>query len=168
MAPVVRVLVIVLSYLLASFGAGCTSLLWLFFAIRISTSELLRIPNLLDLKGFLALIMVSTEFTAVLGLAPSLLAIVYSEHRRMRSFWFYAYGGAMIGLLSCALYLAVLTLADPAQAPPALGYFFAFPGWGMWLLSAFSGFSGGIVYWLLAGRNAGLQRATTVITQPSS
>jgi hypothetical protein len=35
-----------------------------------------------------------------------------------------------------------------------LAHNFAFPGRGIWLLTAFSGFFGGLVYWLMAGRSA--------------
>ena len=167
MTPVVRVFVIALSYLAASLGAGCALSLWVFFEIRLSSSELFHIPESHDLKGLIAMIAVSSQFTAVLGLAPALPAIVYSERRRVRSFWSYAYGGALIGLLSYVLYFAVLTLPEPTQALQVLRHSFAFPGWGIWLLTPFSGFSGGIVYWLVAGRNAGIQRASA-ITQSSS
>jgi hypothetical protein len=158
MSAVVRILLIAASYLAASFGAGCALSLGVLCVIRAQSSELLRIADSPDLKLLIAMIAVSSEFTAVLALLPAMPVIVYSERRGMRSFWFYTYTGALIGPVSYLLYLGIVTLPEPNEALRVLAHSFAFPGWGMWLLTAFSGFFGGLVYWLMAGRSAGIQR----------
>src|SRR5215470_8304651 len=159
MSPVVRFLLIAASYLAACFRAGCALLLGVLCVIHSQPSELLRIADSPDLKHLMAMIAVSSEFTAVLALLPAMPVIVYSERRGMRSFWFYTYAGALIGPVSYLLYLSIVTLPEPNEALRALASSFAFPGWGIWLLTAFSGFFGGLVYWLMAGRSAGIQRA---------
>ena len=81
----------------------------------------------------------------------------------MRSFWFYTYAGALIGPVSYLLYVGILTLPKPNDALRVLAHSFAFPGWGIWLLTAFSGFFGGLVYWFMAGRSAGIQRTRATL-----
>jgi hypothetical protein len=166
MTTLIRVLVISLAYFSASLAVGCILSVWLFFAIRFSSGELLHIPDSRELKGFIGSIVVSSEFVALLGLGPALPAIVYSEKRNVWSFWFYAYGGALIGLLSFAIYSIALALPEPTQVLLRLLHSFDFPAWGMWLLTTLSGFVGGAVYWLIAGRNAGLRRVGAP-SQPS-
>jgi hypothetical protein len=81
----------------------------------------------------------------------------------VRSFWFYTYAGALIGPVSYLLYVGTVTLPEPNEALRVLAHSFAFPGWGIWLLTAFSGFFGGLVYWLMAGRSAGIQRTRATL-----
>jgi len=122
-------------------------MLGMLYVDRAQSSEPLHLPPL-DL--FMAVIAVSSEFVAVLALLPTIPLIVYSERRGMRSFWFYAIAGALIGPVSFLL----LTRA--------LAHSFVFPGWETCLLTAFSGLFGGLIYWLMAGRSAGIRptRAT--------
>lgn len=148
---------ILLSYLVASLAAGCVLSVWLFFVVRFSSGKLLHVPGSGELSFLAASIVVSSELAAVFALWPALLAIVYSEKRRVRSFWLYAYGGALIGLLSFAIYFLVLALPEPTQVVPLLVRTFDFPVWGVWLLMMLSGFFGGAMYWLIAGRNAGIR-----------
>jgi hypothetical protein len=76
----------------------------------------------------------------------------------MRSIWFYTYAGALVGPMSYVLYVGIVTLPERNEALRVLADSFAFPRRAIWLLTAFSGFFGGLVYWLMAGRSAGIQR----------
>jgi hypothetical protein len=127
--------------------------------IRAQSGEALSIPDSPEVKFLMAMIAVSSEFPAFLALLPAMPVIVYSERRGMRSFWFYTYAGALIGPVSFLLYLGIVTLPEPSKALRALARSFAFARWGIWLLTVFSGFFGGLIYWLMAGRGAGIQRA---------
>lgn len=162
MIPVVRILLIAASYLAACFGAGCALLVGAFCIIRAQSSEMLRIADSLDLTLLMAVIGVS-EFIAVFALLPAMPVIAYSERRGVRSFWFYTYAGALIGPLGYLLYVGVITLSDPNEALRALARSFMLPGSGIWLLTTFSGFFGGVTYWLLAGRSAGIQRTRATL-----
>ncbi|WP_407155653.1 hypothetical protein [Bradyrhizobium sp. STM 3557] len=148
-----------MSYLAASLVAGSILFLWLSLTISIHSGKLFLFPVSYDLKGLLIVIAVSSELAAVLGLLPALPTIIYSEQRGIRSFWFHAYGGALIGLGAYLQYLMVLALPDLAQVFDLLENSFAFPGYGMWLATALSGFCGGAMYWILVGRNKVVRRA---------
>jgi hypothetical protein len=150
---------IALSYLASSLVAGSILFLWLSLTISIHSGKLFLFPGAYGLKGLFVMIAVASELTAVLGLVPALPAIIYSERRGVRSFWFHAYGGALIGLGAYFLYLMVLALPDPAQVFDLLENSFVFPGYGMWLATALSGFCGGIMYWILVGRNKVVRHA---------
>jgi hypothetical protein len=163
MSLVVRILLIVASYLAACFGAGCALVLGVLCVIRSQSSELVRIAESPDLKHLVAMIAVSSEFIAILALLPAMPVIVYSERRGTRSFWFYTYAGALIGPVSYLLYLGIVTFPEPNEALRTLAHSFAFPGWGIWLLATFSGFFGGLVYWLMGGRGAGIQRTSATL-----
>lgn len=152
MTYLVRALVISLTYLVASLAAGCAFSLWLFFVVRFSSAELLYVPGSRDLIGLAASIVVSSELVAVFSLGAALPAIVYSEKKHVRSFWPYCYGGALIGLFGFALYYLAQALPGSTQI---LLKSFEFPAWGNWLATTLSGFVGGTVYWLVAGRHAG-------------
>jgi hypothetical protein len=128
----------------------------------------LGIADSLDLKLLIALITVPSEIIAVLALLPAMPVIVCSERRGIRSFWFYTYAGALTGPVSYFLYLAIIALPEPNKAIQVLADSFAFPGWGMWLITSFSGFFGGLVYWLMAGRSAGIQRTRAVLRVTAS
>lgn len=74
-------------------------------------------------------------------LIPALIVVIVGEVARIRSWLYYLVGG---GLALTAIPL--LARMDPATMTYALP--------GMWHVFATAGFAGGIVYWLLAGRNA--------------
>src|SRR6267378_5190941 len=76
MSPGVRILLIAASYLAASFGAGCALSLGMLCLIRSQSSELLRIVDSPDLKLLMAMIAVSSGFTAVLALLAAMPMIL--------------------------------------------------------------------------------------------
>jgi hypothetical protein len=79
---------------------------------------------------------------AGLTIIPALVLVIVGEVARIRSWLYYMIGGGIaLGLLPVA------TLAgtpDISALPPA----------ALWQVLATSGFAGGLVYWLLAGRSA--------------
>jgi hypothetical protein len=163
MSPVIRILLIAASYLAASLGAGCALSLGMLYLSRSQSGELLRVAASPDLNILMVVIAVSSEVIAVLALLPAMPVIVYSERRGVRSFWFYAYAGALIGPMSYLLFVGISTLSEPNKALGVLAHSLAFPGWGIWLLTAFSGFFAGLIYWLMAGRSAGIQRTCATL-----
>jgi hypothetical protein len=74
-------------------------------------------------------------------LLPSLFAIIYAERTRSRSALSYGIGGAVIVVLVAVLLLLYSTVK----------------GFELYIVlyCAISGFLGGLVYWLIAGRKAG-------------
>ena len=79
-------------------------------------------------------------------MVPAVLVIAIAEAVRMRSFLYYGAGGALIGLIAyygtdISARLENTTDIDPVRFPLQL--------------AAAAGIIGGLVYWLLAGRNAG-------------
>jgi hypothetical protein len=155
MATVVRTIVVVLSYLAASLGAGCVLALWI--AVLLFQDVAPHKTDVNDMKLLMLMPVVMSESAAVLGLLPAIPAIIYSERKSVRSLWFYLYGGALVGIASYLLYLGILVSPEPGEALSVLRHSMSFPAWGMWLAVSLSGFFGGFVYWLARGRRAGVR-----------
>lgn len=79
---------------------------------------------------------------SVHSLLPPLLLVIVGEVARIRSALYYIVGGGV----SIALVPLLVRLADPGQV---LGL-----SPTVWQVLATAGFAGGLVYWLIAGRNA--------------
>jgi hypothetical protein len=79
---------------------------------------------------------------AGLSIIPALLVIFVGEIGRVRSLLYYVAGGG-------AALAAVPLLARLQQAGA-----FVVPEQTVWQVFATAGFAGGLVYWLIAGRNA--------------
>lgn len=75
-----------------------------------------------------------------LTIVPAILVVLIGEIARIRSFLYYVVGGGVA--------LAAIPLLGEAGSVQAL------PPAAMWQVFASSGFVGGFVYWLLAGRGA--------------
>lgn len=74
-------------------------------------------------------------------LIPALLVVVVGEVVRIRSWLYYMIGGG-----AALAIIPLLARVDPGTMTYALP--------ALWHVFATAGFAGGIVYWLLAGRNA--------------
>jgi hypothetical protein len=74
-------------------------------------------------------------------LIPALLVVIVGEVARIRSWLYYLIGGG----LALAI-IPLLARVDPGTMTYSLP--------ALWHVFATAGFAGGIVYWLLAGRNA--------------
>jgi uncharacterized membrane protein len=90
-------------------------------------------------------------FVAATALVPTVIVVTFAEVRRMRSFWFYAIGGVAIAIVSLLEFAFVLSLAGLVKGPYR-------PLNAFTLIFLVAGVAAGLVYWTLAGRNAGRWR----------
>lgn len=74
-------------------------------------------------------------------LIPALVVIIVGEVARIRSWLYYMVGGGVALAI-----IPLLARVDPGTMTYALP--------ALWHVFATAGFAGGLVYWLLAGRNA--------------
>lgn len=87
-------------------------------------------------------VMTGLQWASGMAVLPALAVIVIGEVARVRSWLYYVIGGGA-ALASIPL-LTVLNQGVVAAAPLA----------ALWQVLATAGFAGGLVYWLIAGRNA--------------
>jgi phosphotransferase system glucose/maltose/N-acetylglucosamine-specific IIC component len=91
----------------------------------------------------------ATSFVGAVAMLPALVVIIISEAARLRNFLYYGVGGALVGLASyygSDISIRLENTTDVAPVGNALQ------------LAAAAGIVGGVVYWLIAGRNAGRWR----------
>jgi phosphotransferase system glucose/maltose/N-acetylglucosamine-specific IIC component len=91
----------------------------------------------------------ATSFVGAVAMLPALVVIIISEAARLRNFLYYGVGGALVGLASyygSDISVRLENTTDVAPVGNALQ------------LAAAAGIVGGVVYWLIAGRNAGRWR----------
>jgi hypothetical protein len=80
--------------------------------------------------------------TSGLSIIPALTVIIVGEVGRIRSWLYYMLGGGVA--LASAPFLANLTANEALVVPAST----------VWQVLATAGFAGGVMYWLVAGRNA--------------
>jgi phosphotransferase system glucose/maltose/N-acetylglucosamine-specific IIC component len=91
----------------------------------------------------------ATSFVGAVAFLPALVVIVIAEAARLRNFLYYGVGGALVGLASyygSDISVRLENTTDVAPVGNALQ------------LAAAAGIIGGLVYWVIAGRNAGRWR----------
>jgi phosphotransferase system glucose/maltose/N-acetylglucosamine-specific IIC component len=91
----------------------------------------------------------ATSLVGAVAMLPALVVIIITEAARLRNFLYYGIGGALVGLASyygTDISVRLENTTDVAPVGNALQ------------LAAAAGIVGGIVYWLIAGRNAGRWR----------
>jgi fumarate reductase subunit D len=91
----------------------------------------------------------ATSFVGAVAILPALVVVVITEAARLRHILYYGVGGALVGLASyygSDISIRLENTTDVAPVGNALQ------------LAAAAGIVGGIVYWLIAGRNAGRWR----------
>jgi len=91
----------------------------------------------------------ATSFVGAVAFLPALIVIVIAEAVRLRNFLYYGVGGALVGLASyygSDISVRLENTTDVAPVGNALQ------------LAAAAGIIGGLVYWVIAGRNAGRWR----------
>lgn len=87
----------------------------------------------------------ATSFVGAVALLPALVVIIISEAARLRNFLYFGVGGALVGLASYYGSDISVRLENTTDVAPV----------GNTLqLAAAAGIVGGLVYWLIAGRNA--------------
>jgi hypothetical protein len=91
-----------------------------------------------------------SAFVAAFSFVPAVVIILITETFRLRSVIFYAVAGGLIGLF-CGYTLGFVEPMPQFQFNMPLGTNFE--------LLAAAGIAAGLVYWLIAGRNAGLWHA---------
>jgi len=91
----------------------------------------------------------ATSFIGASAFVPAVLLIVVAEVMRLRSLLYYAAAGAVVGLTSYFGSNVELRLENTTDVSPVFHPL---------QLAAAAGIVGGLVYWLLAGRNAGRWR----------
>jgi hypothetical protein len=91
-----------------------------------------------------------SAFVAAFSFVPTVVIILITETFGLRSVIFYAVAGGLIGLF-CGYTLGFVEPMPQFQFNMPLGTNFE--------LLAAAGIAAGLVYWLIAGRNAGLWRA---------
>jgi hypothetical protein len=135
-----RIIVIPLAFLVAAVAAAfivaTLGLEQLTRALHSTTDESDRVASMLDV------VWQGTLIASGATIIPALAVVIIGEVARIRSWLYYMVGGG--AALAAIPLLARLQSTDPAALPPAI----------VWQVFATAGFAAGLVYWLLAGRNA--------------
>jgi hypothetical protein len=136
-----RIIVILVALVLAIMAAGIT------LAIGIIAPDWAGIDSdPVERLSFFIVSFFATSFVGAVAILPAMLLIVISEAARLRSFLFYGVGGALVGLASYYGSDISVRLENTTDVPPVANAL---------QLAAAAGIIGGLVYWLIAGRNAG-------------
>lgn len=105
-------------------------------ALSARTSDEVPVDAMMDLFGL------ALRLASVHTLVPALLVVVVGEVARIRSVLYYIVGGGV----ALAIVPLVTRLGQPMTALELAPT--------VWQVLSVAGFAGGLVYWLLAGRNA--------------
>ena len=105
-------------------------------ALSARSSDEVPIGAVFDLVG------IALRFVSIHTLLPPLLLVIVGEVARIRSSLYYIIGGGVA--------LAVVPLLTRMAQPMTVLEISP----GVWQVLAVAGFTGGFVYWLIAGRNA--------------
>ena len=144
-----RIIVIVFALILAIMAAGIT------LAIAIVAPDWAGVDaDPVERLSFFIVSFFATSFVGAVAILPAALLIVIAEAARLRSFLYYGVGGALVGLASyygSDISVRLENTTDVAPVANALQ------------LAAAAGIIGGLVYWLIAGRNAGRWREPKAI-----
>jgi len=139
-----RIIMILFALILAIVAAGIT------LAIGIIAPDWAGIDSdPVERVSFFIVSFLATSFVGAVAILPAALFIVISEAARLRSFLFYGVGGALVGLASYYGSDISVRLENTTDVPPVANAL---------QLAAAAGIIGGLVYWLVAGRNAGRWR----------
>ena len=138
-----RIMVLVFALLLAIVAAGIT------LAIGIVVPDWAGVDaDPVERLSFFIVSFFATSFVGTVAFLPALLAIFIGEAARLRNFLYYGVGGAVVGLASYYGTNISVRLEKTHVAPVTNAL----------QLAAAAGIIGGLVYWLIAGRNAGRWR----------
>jgi hypothetical protein len=135
-----RIILLPIAFLLAAVAT-------LFVVISLGQERIVqalstRGPEEVPVDAMMDLVGLAMRFASVHTLVPALLVIVVGEVARIRSALYYIIGGGV----ALAIVPLLTRIGQPMTAlelSPAV-----------WQVLAVAGFAGGLVYWLLAGRNA--------------
>lgn len=139
-----RVVIIMIALMIAIMAAGIT------LALGVTAPDWTGIDSdPVERLGFFMFTFVTTSFVGAYATLPAFLLIILAEATRMRSFLYYGVGGALIGLLAyynSDILVRLESTTDLAPVSHSLE------------LAAAAGIVAGLVYWALAGCNAGRWR----------
>ncbi len=144
MALIGRIIVVLIALMLAIVAAGVAlaiGIVWPDWA-GIDSDPVERVQ-------FYIIAFFATSYVGAVAMLPAFLLIVLAEAARLRSFLYYGVGGALIGLVSYFGSNVSTRLENTTDIAPV--------GHSLELVAA-AGIIGGLVYWLIAGRNAGVWR----------
>jgi hypothetical protein len=102
-----------------------------------------------DRAMFFVFAFFATSFAGAVAFLPAFLAVIVAEAFNLRSFLYYGTIGAVIGLLGYFGSDISVRLEETTEITPV--------SHSLELVAA-AGIVGGLIYWLLAGRNAGRWR----------
>ena len=140
-ALVVRFFVVTFGFLFGCLGAGAV------LVIATLPPGTLEGPfEQIDWLIFWGAILTSAAFVSVLAFVPAMMIILIAETFALRSLFFYALAGGIGGLLYG------LTFPVATAAPFDLTV----------QITLAAGVAAGLVYWLVAGRTAGLWRGNSI------
>ena len=144
-----RIIVIVFALILAIIAAGIT------LAIAIVAPDWAGVDaDPAERLSFFIVSFFATSFVGAVAILPAALLIVIAEAARLRSFLYYGVGGALVGLASYYGSDISVRLENTTDVAPVANVL---------QLAAAAGIIGGLVYWLIAGRNAGRWREPKAI-----
>lgn len=139
---ITRFFVILFSLIFAFLAAGIA------LAIGVMAPELVTVSSdPVEKFAFFAIAFFSTSFVGATAFVPAIILITIAETFDIRSIFYYAIGGGLIAAISWYMSDISLQLENTTDLSPI--------GYGLQLVAA-AGIIGGFVYWLLAGRKAGL------------
>lgn len=147
---VLRLTVILLGYSVAVFAASA-------FFVFLIAGPLAWTPEQVPSAIFAVPVMLI--FAGCHVFLPACVAIVVTEFRGKRDWLSYALAGAMVGIVAVSLRPWCIWHASepgPMGPQPAIDSAFSDPGFIISIVGC--GIVGGIAYWLVAGRRAGLWR----------
>ena len=139
-----RIVVIIFALLMAIVAAGIT----LAAGILLPEWQVMDSDPVERVLFFFAAFF-ATSYVGAVAFMPALLVIVTAEGARMRRFLYYGIGGALVGLASYYGTNMTVRLENTTDVAPV--------GNALQLAAA-AGIIAGLVYWLIAGRNAGRWR----------
>jgi hypothetical protein len=139
-----RIIVIFFALFLAIIAAGIT------LAIGIIAPDWSGVDSdPFERVSFFIVSFFATSFVGAVAMLPALVVIIIAEAARWRNFLYYGVGGALVGLASYFGSDISVRLENTTDVTPV----------GNTLqLAAAAGIIGGLVYWVVAGRNAGRWR----------
>lgn len=141
-----RIVTILTGFLAACFAATAVGI------FSLEAMDLLRYPSKeFAARATLAWTHINFFFPlmALFAAVPSLIVIGWAEQERVRSLRPYAWAGGIVGLI-------ILVLLLPETSADLLSAFLLVP------FVLIGGMAAGIVYWAIAGRNAGQWRREQV------
>jgi hypothetical protein len=142
MSFISRFFVILFSLVFAILAAGIA------LAIGVMAPELFSVSSdPIEKFMFFAAAFFATSFVGATAFVPAAILVAIAEIFDIRTIFYYALGGALIAAVAWYSADISVRLENTTDISPVT--------WGLQLVIA-AGIIGGFVYWLLAGRKAGL------------